>query len=142
MLVLSKDLGENELYLFVFQHTLESCPTFLIPINNFLDSSVGKESACNARDPGLIPGLGRSTGEGIGYPFQYSWGSLVAQLVKNLPSMQETSVWSLGWEDRLERKRLPIPVFWPRQSMGSQRVRHDWETSTSSVHYISNNEEL
>ena len=69
----------------------------------FSDSSVGKESACNAGDPGLIPGLGRSTGEGIGYPLQYSWASLVAQLVKNLPAMQETWVQSLGWEDPLEK---------------------------------------
>ena len=49
----------------------------------FPDSSLGKESACNAGDPGLIPGSGRSAGEGIGYPLQYSWASLVAQLVKN-----------------------------------------------------------
>ena len=47
----------------------------------------------------MIPGLGRSTGEGIGYPFHYSWASLVAQLVKNLPTMQETWVRSLGYED-------------------------------------------
>ena len=53
----------------------------------FPDSSVGKESACDAGDPALIPGSGRSTGEGIGYPFQYSWASLVAQLVKNLPAV-------------------------------------------------------
>ena len=66
------------------------------------DSSVGKESACNAEDPGLIPGLGRSLGEGIGYPLQYSWASLAAQLVKNPPAMQETWVRSLGWEDPLE----------------------------------------
>ena len=52
--------------------------------------SVGKESVCNAGDPGLIPGLGRSAAEGMGYPLQYSWASLVAQLVKNLPAMQET----------------------------------------------------
>ena len=71
--------------------------------NGFSDSSVGKESACNAGDPGLIPGLGRSTGEGIGYPLQYSWASLVAQLVKNLPAMQETWVQPLGWEDPLEK---------------------------------------
>ena len=58
----------------------------------FSDSSVGNESACNAGDPSLIPGLGRSTGEGIGYPLQYSWASLVAQLVKNLPTTQETWV--------------------------------------------------
>ena len=58
----------------------------------FPDSSVGKESVCNAGDPGSIPGLGRSTGEGIGYPLQYSWASFVAQMVKNLPAMQETLV--------------------------------------------------
>ena len=67
------------------------------------DSSVGKESACNARDPGSIPGLGRSPGEGIGYPLRYSWASLVTQLVKNLPAMRETWVRSLGWEDPLEK---------------------------------------
>ena len=60
-------------------------------------------SACNAGDPGLIPGLGRSAGEGIGYPLQYSWASLVAQLVKNLPARWETWVLSLGWEDSLEK---------------------------------------
>ena len=66
-------------------------------------SSAGKESACNAGDPALIPGLGRSTGEGIGCPLQYFWASLVAQLVKNPPTMWETWVWSLGWEDPLEK---------------------------------------
>ena len=66
-------------------------------------SSVGKESTCNARDHSLIPGSGRSAGEGIGYPLQYSWASLVAQLVKNLPAMQETWVRSLHWEDPLEK---------------------------------------
>ena len=55
----------------------------------FPDSSVGKESACNAGDPGSIPGSGKSPGEGIGYPPQYSWASLVAQLVKTLPAMWE-----------------------------------------------------
>ena len=68
----------------------------------FPDSSVGKESACNAGDPGSIPGSGKSPGEGIGYPPQYSWISLVAQMVKNLPAMRETWVWPLGWEDPLE----------------------------------------
>ena len=66
-------------------------------------SSVGKESTCNAQDPSSIPGSGRSSGEGIGYLLQYSWASLVAQLVKNLPTMQEVWVWSLGWEDPLEK---------------------------------------
>ena len=56
----------------------------------FPDSSTDKESSCNARDPDLILGLGRSAGEGIGYPLQYFWASLVAQLVKNLPAMQKT----------------------------------------------------
>ena len=69
----------------------------------FSDSSVGKESTCNAGDLSSIPGLGRSAGEGIGYPLQYSWASLVAQLVKNLPAIQETWVRSLGWEDPLEK---------------------------------------
>ena len=63
---------------------------------------VGKESACNVGDPNSIPGSGRSTGEGIGYPLQY-WASLVAQLVENLPAMWETWVRSLGWEDPLEK---------------------------------------
>ena len=58
----------------------------------FPDSSVGKESTCNAGDTSLIPGSGRSAGEGIGYPFQFSWVSLVAQLVKNPPAMWETWV--------------------------------------------------
>ena len=69
----------------------------------FPDSSVGKQSSCNAADSGSIPGMGRSAEEWIGYPLQYSWASLVAQLVKNLPAMQETWVRSLGWEDPLEK---------------------------------------
>ena len=56
---------------------------------SFPDSSVGKETACNAEDPCWIPGSGRSTEEGLGYPLQYSWASLVAQLVKNLPANVE-----------------------------------------------------
>ena len=69
----------------------------------FPGSSVGKESACNAGDHGLIPGPGRSAGEGTGYSPQYSWASLVAQLVKNWPAMGETWVQSQGWEDPLEK---------------------------------------
>ena len=69
----------------------------------FPDSSVGKESTCIAGDPSLIPGLGRSPREGIGYPLQCSWASLVAQTVKNPPAMQETLVQLLGWEDPLEK---------------------------------------
>ena len=71
-------------------------------IKGFPDSSVGKESACNAGDPSSIPGLGRVHGEGIGHPFQYSLASLVAQIVKNPPAMWDTWVKSLGWEDPLE----------------------------------------
>ena len=69
----------------------------------FPGSSAGKESACNVGDAGSIPGSGRSAVEGIGYPLQYSWASLVAQLSKNPPAMWETWVQSLGWEDPLEK---------------------------------------
>ena len=58
----------------------------------FPGGSDGKESACNVGDPGSTPGLERSPGEGIRYPLQYSWASLVAQMVKNLPAMWETWV--------------------------------------------------
>ena len=69
----------------------------------FPDSSVGKESTCNAGDSGSLPGLGRSAGERIGYPLQYSLASLVVQLVKNMSAMRVTCVQSLGWEDPLEK---------------------------------------
>ena len=69
----------------------------------FPGSSTGKESACSAGDLDSIPGSGRSAGERIGYPLQYSWASLVAQLVKNSPAMWETWVRSLDWEDPLEK---------------------------------------
>ena len=84
----------------------------------FPKSSVGKESACNAGDPSLIPESGRSAGEGTAYPLQYSWASLVAQLVKNLHEMLETRVRSLGWEDSLEKGKsthssiLPWRIPW------------------------------
>ena len=100
----------------------------------FVNSSVAKESTCNAGDPGSIPGSGRSAGEEIGYPFQYSWASLVAQLVKNPPAKWKTWVRSLGWEDPLEKgKATPSSILaWriPRtvQSMGSQRVGRNWAT--------------
>ena len=102
----------------------------------FPDNSVGKESTCNAGDPGLIPGSGRSAGEGKGCPLQYSWASLVAQLVKNLPAMQETWVRSLGWQDLLQKGKpthssiLAWRIPWIVQSMGSQRVKQDWATFT------------
>ena len=65
----------------------------------FPGSSAGKESTYNAGDPSSIPGLARSPGERRGYPLQYSWASLVAQMVKNQPAMRETWVQSLGWEN-------------------------------------------
>ena len=83
------------------------------------DSSVGKESTCNA---GSIPRSGKSPGEGIGYPLQYSRASLVAQLVKNLPAVQETPfsfcVGKIPWR----RDRLPTPVFlgFPCDSAGKE----------------------
>ena len=87
------------------------------------DTSVGKESAYNAGDPGLIPGLGRSPGEGMGYPCQYSWVSLVAQTVKNLPAMQETWVQFLGWEDPLEKGMATQSSI---LSMGNPMDRGAW----------------
>ena len=84
----------------------------------------------------MIPGLGRSGRDGIGYSLQNSWASLVAQLVKNLPTMRETWVPSLGWEDSLKKGkathssilawRIPLAV----KSMGLQKVRHNWATFT------------
>ena len=68
----------------------------------FIGSSAGKESPCNVGDPSLIPRSGRSPGEGIGCPLQYSWASLVAQLVKNPSAVRETWVRSPGWEGPLE----------------------------------------
>ena len=112
--------------------------SYYMTVKGFPGGSEGKESACNAGDPGSIPGLGRSLGGGLGNPLQYSWASLVAQMVKNLPAMQElqeTQVRSLSQEDPLEEGmathssiiawRLP----WTEepgwlQFMGSQRVGH------------------
>ena len=86
----------------------------------FLVSSAGKESSCKVGDP---PGLGRSPGEGIGYPLQYSWASLVAQMIKNLPAMPETWVRSLGWEDPQRRAWQPIPVLQPGESTWTEDPR-------------------
>ena len=101
------------------------------PAGVFPGSSAGKESACNAGDPGLIPGLGGSSGDGIDHPLLFSWASLVAQLVKNPPAMRETWVQSLGWEDPLEKGKATDSsirawrIPWTIQSKESQRVRHD-----------------
>ena len=106
----------------------------------FPDSSVGKESACKAGDPGSIPGSGRSPGKWIDYPLQYSWASLMAQLVRiclqcGRPGFKPW-VGKIPWR----REGLPTPVFWSgefhglhSQSMGSQRVGHDC-TTFSYIH--------
>ena len=97
----------------------------------FPDSSVGKEFACNAGDPGSIPGSGRPPGEGVGYPLLHSCTSLVAQLVKNPHAVQETWIRSLGLEDPLEKGKathsstLAWRIPWTVWSMRSQRVRYD-----------------
>ena len=84
----------------------------------FPGGSAGKEPTCNAGDLGSIPGLGRSPGEGICYPLQYSWASLVAQMVKNPPAMQETWVRSLGWKDPLKKgKATPLQYSGLENSM-------------------------
>ena len=87
---------------FTLSTNFQVCTTVVL---GFPDNSAGKESTCNAGDPSLIPGSGRSAGEGIGYPLQYSWASVVAQLVKNPPAMWETGVQSLSWEDALENEK-------------------------------------
>ena len=69
-------------------------------------------------DPSSIPGTGKSDEEGVGYPLQSSWASLVAQLVKNLPAMRETWVLSLGREYALEKGKETPPVFWPGEFQG------------------------
>ena len=105
----------------------------------FPGSSAGKDSACSTGDPSSIPGSGWSPGEGIGYPLQYSWASLVAQLVKTPPAMWETWVQSLDWKDPLEEGMathssiLAWRIPWTEapgglETTGSQRVGHDWAT--------------
>ena len=88
------------------------------------EQSAGKESICNAADSGSIPGLGSSPGEGIGYSLQYSWASLVAQMVKNPSAMSEIWVWSLGWEDALKEGTATTPVFLPGEPHGQRSLGH------------------
>ena len=87
-------------------------------VGDFPDSSVGKESACNAEDPGSIPGLGRSAGEGIGYPLHYSWASLTAQLIKNLLQCGRPGFYPWVGKIPWRRERLPTSVFWPGEFHG------------------------
>ena len=98
MIIITKTSQTNSL-------NIESELAFPCPLKWFR----GKESTCNAGDAGSIPGSGRSAGEGIGYPLQYSWASPVAQMVKNSPAVRETWVQSLGWEDPLEKGKASHP---------------------------------
>ena len=97
-----------------------------------LDSSVHKESACNVGDPGSVPGSGRSPGKGIVYQLQYSWASLVAQLVKNPPAMWETWVGKIPWR----RERLPTLVFWPGEFHGWVHGVTKSRTRLSNFHFL------
>ena len=93
----------------------------------FPDSSPGKESACNAADPGLIPGSGRSAREGIGYPLQCSWASVMAQLIKNPPAKQETPKRDPGPITRLARspeEGIGYPLQYSWASLVAQLVRN------------------
>ena len=93
---------------------------------------IRKGESYNAGDPGSVPGLGRSAGEGVGYPLQYSWASLVAQLVKSLPAMRETWIRSLGWDNPLEEgKAIPTLVSWPGEFYGLAKS----QTHLSSFHF-------
>ena len=103
---------------FAFPCRLVIISIFSYTFHASLISSVGRECACNAEDLGLLPGLRRCAGEGIGYPLQYSWALLVAHLVKNPPEMWETWILSLAWEALLEKERLLTPVFWPGEFHG------------------------
>ena len=94
----------------------------------FPGSSTGKQSSCNTGDSGSIPGSGKSSGEGIGYPLQYSWASQVAQMIKNLLAMWETWVQSLHWEDPLEEgmaAHSSILAWRIPMDRELQRVGHD-----------------
>ena len=111
---------------------LNSIPLILThKYQGFPGSSAGKESTCNAGDPGSIPGSEGSPGEGIGYPLQYSWSSQVAQTVKNLPAMRETWVRSLGWEDPLEEEMAS------HSSILDWRIPKDRGAWWATVHGIS-----
>ena len=105
----------------------------LLPSLGFPRSSAGKESACNAGDPGSIPGLRRSAREGIGYPLHYSWASLRAQQVKNVPAKQETWVSSLGWEDPLEKRTATQSSILAWRSLGVAKS----QTQLSNFHFLS-----
>ena len=86
----------------------------LLSKQGFPGSSASKELACNAVDPGSIPGSGRPPGEGNGYLLQFTWASLVTHMARNQPAMRETWVQSLGWEDPQCSKALKSSCVWRR----------------------------
>ena len=117
----------------------------LLQFWGFPDSSVGKESACNAGDPGSIPGSRRSARERIGYPLLYSWASLVAQLVKNLSVKWETWLWYLNWEDPLEKGtgilawRIPWTIYstrGPKESVTTFAFTFFWFLLIFSTNFM------
>ena len=97
---------------------------------------VNSEMSCRSSQNHSSPGSGRSAGEGIGYPLQYSWASLVAQLVKNLPAVWETWVQSLGWKDPLEKGmathssflawRIPLTSPWGHKELDTTERLSLW----------------
>ena len=125
------------------------CPS----LHGLLGQLNGKETACNAGDTCLIPGSGRSSGDGIGYPLQYSWASLVAQIVKNPPAMREAQVRSLDWADPLEghmathSSTLACRMPWTEEPDGLhpvrlKRVRHARATEYTSLYVFQFNTNL
>ena len=124
--MLGRFSGERKGYPLQYSGLENSMDLFIVW--GFSDSSVNKESTCNAGHRDSIPGSGGSAGEGIGYPLQYSWASHVAQLVKNLPAMQETWLRSLGWEDPLEKGKathssiLAWRIPWTLESQSPTRL--------------------
>ena len=100
----------------------------LICYRGFPGSSAGKESTRSVEDLGSVPGLGKYDGEGLGYPLQSTWASLLALILKNLPALQETWVQSLGWEDLLEKGKathsriLTWVITWTEEPGGLQSM--------------------
>ena len=101
--------------MYIYTHIIKGVPSI----------SVGKESTCNVGDPGLNPGSGRSAGEGMGFPLQYCWASLVVKLIRNLLPVQE--IWVLSQVGKIlwRRGQLPTPIFWPGEFHGVTRVGHN-----------------
>ena len=123
---------------------------------SFPDSSIGKEFACNARDPGSIPGMGRSTGEGIGYPLQYSWASQeywksTGEGIGYPLQYSWASLW-LSWQRihlqcrrpgfdpwvgkiTWRRERLLTPVFWPGEFHGLRVAKSQTRLRDFHLHF-------